>query len=179
MLRSVLTLAAASAALPLGACDSTDPLGLHPEPELEVVAPLELTGRLVDAADLLSEAQERELTAQLAAIEEETLAQLVVVTTPSLNERPINDYSLALGRGWGMGDAERNDGLLLVVAPNERKVRIEVGYGLEETVEDPEAAEIIQRVIPLFEEGDTLGAIGLAVDLLEAELREPLMKEAA
>ena len=167
------------ACLPLAACDSDDPLGLYPEPAREVIAPLELTGRVVDAADILSVEEEKSIADKLESIELDTLAQLVVVTTPSLDGYSITDYSLALGRGWGIGDSERNDGLLLVVAPNDRKVRIEVGYGLEETIEDPEAKEIITQIIPMFRTEDYFTGITLGVDLLDAELHEPILKEAA
>jgi uncharacterized protein len=102
-----------------------------------LVAPLaaqpqfpELTGRVVDNADILTPEAEAALTAKLAALETQTQRQLVVATVPDLQGYDISDYGYQLGRAWGLGDAERNDGALLLVAPNDRKVRIEVGYGL-------------------------------------------------
>ncbi len=178
-MRAFALILAGFAAISLSGCDASDPLGLHPEPAKQVDAPLELTGRVVDAAEILSNGEEQKLAASLAEIEKSTQAQLVVVTTPSLEGRSIADYSLMLGRGWGIGSKARNDGLLLVVAPNERQVRIEVGYGLERTVEDPEAAEIIRQIIPHFEQGDLPAGIVRGVELLELELRTPKLENAA
>jgi len=149
-----------------------DPFGLYASPAHEVEAPLELTGRVVEAADLLTPEQEASLVTQLENLERDTLAQLVVVTTRDLEGMAINAYSLALGRGWRIGDAERNDGLLLVIAPNEREVRIEVGYGLEQLVSDPLAAQIIEDdILPRFREGDFPGGIFAGTDALEDVLR--------
>lgn len=166
-------------AVALGACDAGDPLGLYPEPAAQVIAPLELTGRVVDAAELLAPTQEAEITSALAAIGQDTLAQVIVVTTPSLDGMTIEDYSLALGRGWGIGDKERNDGLLIVVAPNERKVRIEVGYGLEDTIDDPFAARIIDTMTPYFSRGDYAGGIGIGVSRLGDRIRTPVARKVA
>lgn len=167
------------AALALAGCDTSDPLGHYPEPAKEVVAPLELTGRVVDAADLLNQRQEQELAKRLRSIETGTLAQLVVVTTPSLDGLSIEDYSLALGRGWGIGDEVRNDGLLIVVAPNERQVRIEVGRGLENTVDDLFAKEVIDGMIHFLRDDRFHDAVAFGVDRLEARLRQSQLKEAA
>jgi len=180
MRRAALAFAVALAATtPLAACDTADPLGFYAEPATEVVAPLELTGRVVDKADLFNPRQEDILTAKLEGIERDTMAQLVVVTTPSLEGHTIEDYALALGRGWRIGDKERNDGLLLVVAPNERKVRIEVGSGLERRVDDLFAAEVIEEMIPHFRESRYPQGIEIGVDDLGSRLRETTMAEAA
>ena len=89
-----------------------------------------LTGRVVDQADLLDPATEQALTAKLAALEATSSDQLVVVTVSSLQDQEIEDYGYQLGRAWGIGQKEGDNGVLLIVAPTERKVRIEVGYGL-------------------------------------------------
>ena len=176
---AILALAAALATTTLVACDAADPLGLRAEPAREVVAPLEHTGRVVDQANLIDAPQERVLLEKLERVERDTMAQLVVVTTPSLQGYSIEDYSLALGRGWGIGDRERDDGVLLVIAPNERKVRIEVGYGLEQQLDDVLAAEIIEDMMPHFRNGQYQPGIETGVDEIGARLREFSMKEAA
>ncbi|MDE2562453.1 MAG: TPM domain-containing protein [Sphingomonadales bacterium] len=136
-----------------------------------VVAPLELTGRVVDDAHLLSAVEAQALDAKLAAIEKTAGPQFVVVTTPSLEGRDIADYSLALGNGWGVGDRTRNDGVLLVVAPNEQRVRIEVGKGLEKTLPDELCAQFIREIIvPHFKRGDFAGGITAGVDRIDAVL---------
>lgn len=136
-----------------------------------VEAPLELTGPVVDDAHVLDAATTASLTQRLETLERTAGPQLVVVTTPSLGGREINDYSLALGRGWGIGDKLRNDGVLLVVAPTERKVRIEVGKGLEKTLPDDLCATIIREdLTPRFRQGDLSGGIVAGVDRLSAIL---------
>lgn len=119
-----------------------------------------LTGRVVDGADLLSAGQERELTDRLAALEAETTDQLVVVTLPSLQGVEIEEFGYQLGRHWGIGQAGKDNGVLLIVAPNERKVRIEVGYGLEGTLTDALARVIIDTaILPRFRANDMAGGI--------------------
>ena len=88
-----------------------------------------LTGRVVDDANLLSASDKAELTAELKALEEKSSDQVVVVTLPSLQGYTIEDYGYQLGRHWGIGTKPLNNGVLLIVAPNDRKVRIEVGRG--------------------------------------------------
>lgn len=111
----------------------------------------ELTGRVVDQAGLLDEATIAALDTQLAAHENETSNQLVVVTLTSLNGYEIADFANQLGRHWQIGSSEKDNGILLVVASNDHKVRIEVGYGLEGGLTDSLASIIVQRdVLPEF-----------------------------
>ncbi len=119
-----------------------------------------LTGRVVDGANLLSPADEQELTDELRALEDKSSDQVVVVTLPSLQGYSIEDYGYRLGRNWGIGTAKLNNGVLLIVAPNERKVRIEVGYGLEGTLTDALSKIIIENaILPKFRAGDYAGGI--------------------
>ena len=120
----------------------------------------ELTGRVVDLAGLLDPERKAELTSQLEAHENETSNQIVVATVPTLNGYDIADYSNRLGRHWQIGTAEEDNGVLLVVAPNERKVRIEVGYGLEGALTDSLSSIIIQReILPAFRKDQFGGGI--------------------
>ena len=113
-----------------------------------------LTGRVVDDANVLSPQAEAQLTQELASLETQTGRQLVVATLPDLQGYEIEDYGYQLLRTWGIGSKERNDGAILIVAPSERKVRIEVGYGLEPVLTDALSSLIInQRIIPAFKEG--------------------------
>ena len=89
-----------------------------------------LEGRVVDGARLLSPAKEQELTTKLEALERDTTDQVVVVTVESLQGHEIEDYGYQLGRAWGIGRQDKDNGVLLLIAPDEKKVRIEVGYGL-------------------------------------------------
>jgi uncharacterized protein len=115
----------------------------------------ELTGRVVDDAGLLSGADQAALEADLKALEEKSSDQVVVVTVPSLQGYPIEDYGYRLGQHWGIGTAKLNNGVLLIVAPNERKVRIEVGRGLEPILTDALSRIIIETgILPKFRAGD-------------------------
>ncbi|MEO1221805.1 MAG: TPM domain-containing protein [Pseudomonadota bacterium] len=131
----------------------------------------ELTGRVVDAAEIIPTDVEVELTTLLETLESETERQLVVTTIPDLQGYDIADYGYQLGRTWGIGDAERNDGALLIVAPNDRQVRIEVGYGLEGTLTDAYSSHIIQTmIVPRFRDGDMTGGIIAGTNALVAHL---------
>ncbi len=120
----------------------------------------ELTGRVVDNAGLLNPASEGMLVHFLAQHEANTTNQVVVVTLGSLQGYDIADYGYQLGRHWKIGQKDKDNGVLLIIAPNERKVRIEVGYGLEGTLTDKLSHDIIQEVIlPRFKEGDYTAGI--------------------
>lgn len=113
-----------------------------------------LTGRVVDDAQMIEPSVRAQLTRQLQAHEQATSEQLVVVTLPDLQGASIEDYGYQLGRHWGIGQKDKNNGALLIVARDERKLRIEVGYGLEERLTDAQASVIINQVItPAFKTG--------------------------
>jgi len=119
-----------------------------------------LTGRVVDEAQLLSPEEEAELTALSKDLEEKTTDQFVVATIPSLGDRTIEQYGVDLGRAWQIGQKDKDNGVLLLVAPNERQVRIEVGYGLEPVLTDAISKLIIEgSIIPRFKAGDMPGGI--------------------
>ena len=146
-----------------------------------------LSGRVVDQAELLSASAEAELSAKLAAHEQKTTNQVVVVTLNSLEGDAIEEYGVALGRHWGIGQKEKDNGVLLLVAPNERRTRIEVGYGLEGTLTDAISSVIIDRRLrPAFRAGDYEAGIRAGVDgILDVldnnipeDLKAPLRQEA-
>ena len=119
-----------------------------------------LSGRVVDEAALMSRKQAHQLTQQLAAFEKRSGIQLVVVSVDSLDGETIEEYGYQLGRHWGIGQKGKNNGVLLLIAQDERKVRIEVGYGLEGALPDAIAANIIQtRILPAFKRGDMVAGV--------------------
>lgn len=119
-----------------------------------------LSGRVVDQAELLDASVESRLTRMLAAHEKATSDQLVVVTLADLQGYPIEEFGYQLGRFWGIGQKGENNGVLLIVAAKERKIRIEVGYGLEGRLTDAQSSVIINRIIaPAFKQGDFAGGI--------------------
>jgi uncharacterized protein len=119
-----------------------------------------LTGRVVDEAGVLSASTQSELTGMLDAHERATGEQVVVVTLDSLQGYTVEDYGYRLGRYWGIGQKGKNNGVLLIVAPKEHKVRIEVGYGLEGTLTDATSRTIIEsNILPAFKRGDFNGGV--------------------
>ena len=130
-----------------------------------------LTGRVVDQAGILSPAVKAELETALAAHENNTTNQVVVVTLESLNGANIEEYSLELGRRWGIGQKGKDNGVLLVVAPNDKQIRIEVGYGLEGILTDALSNNIINYyIIPEFKKGDIQNGIKIGTQKIIALL---------
>lgn len=114
-----------------------------------------LTGRVVDTANILSEQTRQTLVEQFAAHEAATTNQIVVATVADLQGYAIADFANRLGRHWQLGQADKDNGVLLLVAPADRKVRIEVGYGLEGALTDAQSKIIISReILPAFRSGD-------------------------
>lgn len=112
-------------------------------------------GRVNDFAGILDAEAERALDTALAALETDTTAEVAVVTVPSLDGRSVEEYATALFNQWGIGQAELDNGVLVVVAPNEREMRLEVGYGLEAVLPDGLAGAVIRETfLPAFRDGD-------------------------
>jgi uncharacterized protein len=130
-----------------------------------------LTGRVVDNADMLSVETRISLAQQLTEHELATTNQVVVVTLPDLQGYTIEEFGYQLGRHWGIGQKDKNNGVLLLVAPTERAVRIEVGYGLEGELTDALASRIIHGVIlPQFKRGRFENGIAEGVTAIIAVL---------
>ncbi len=133
-----------------------------------------LSGRVVDEAGILPQAVKERISKKLENLEKESTDQFVVVTLKSLDGYDIADYGYRLGRHWGIGRKEKNNGVLLIVAPNDRKVRIEVGYGLEGVLTDFQSDRIIRDVIiPRFKDGDYAGGIEAGTDAVISLLQNP------
>ena len=124
-----------------------------------------LTGRVVDAAHILSSVEKADLEGKLASLEDKSGIQLVVATVPSLEGLEVEPYANALFREWKLGEAKKDNGALFLVAPNEHRVRIEVGYGLEGTLTDATSKIIIANAVaPKFKAGDFNGGVARGVD---------------
>jgi uncharacterized protein len=146
-----------------------------------------LTGRVVDDAHILSSPTVDSLDTMLEDYEGGTSNQVVVVTLSSLQDDSIEDYGYQLGRYWGIGQKGKNNGVLLIVAPQEHKVRIEVGYGLEGTLTDAISSEIVHGIIlPEFKSGhmskgivdgtkaivSVLGGSGIPADMVQPSQKQ-------
>jgi uncharacterized protein len=133
-----------------------------------------LTGRVVDDAHLLSPQTDEKLDQELAQLEQKTGHQLVVATVPDLQGYEIEEYGYRLGRTWALGRKGINDGAILLVAPKERKVRIEVGYGLEPVLTDALSNFILQRkVLPEFRAGRMEQGVVAGTEALIQQLSLP------
>ncbi len=130
-----------------------------------------LTGRVVDNAELLSASERERLTRLLEEHETQTTNQVVIVTLESLQGYVIEDFGYQLGRHWGIGQEGKDNGVLLIVAPTERKVRIEVGYGLEGTLTDALSRDIIEtRILPALKKDNFEAGIGRGTEGILAVL---------
>lgn len=139
-----------------------------------------LSGRVVDSADILPPDTEARITGRSEAVEKATGTQIVVATVPDLQGYPIEDYGYRLGRQWGIGQKDKDNGVILLVAPNDRRVRIEVGYGLEPVLTDALSSVIIQqRILPRFRAGDMPGGVLVGFDAIAAQFELPADQAAA
>lgn len=126
---------------------------------------------MTDAAGVLDTKQIRALKADLAGVEARTKRQVVIATVATLGRTDISVYARDLGNRWGIGRAGRNDGVVILLAPNERLVRIAVGSGLERTLPDSVCRQIIDEVmLPEFREGRLFEGLSHGVAALNARL---------
>lgn len=134
----------------------------------------ELTGPVVDQANILPADVEARLAEKLTELKAQSQRELVVVTLPDLQGYEISDYGYQLGRHWQLGTKDKNEGAMLIIAPKERKVRIEVGYGLEPVLTDGLSSLIInQQIVPRFKAGDMPGGIEAGTDAIIQQLTLP------
>ena len=133
-----------------------------------------LTGPVVDQANVIPDDVEARIGQKLVTLKTQSQRQVQVVTVASLEDYDIADYANRLFRSWQLGDKERNDGVMLVVAPNQRRMRIEVGYGMEPIITDGFSFLVINKVItPRFKAGDLPGGIEAGTDALITQLTLP------
>ena len=134
----------------------------------------QFTGLVTDAANIIPADQKAALEAKLQALKQQNGRQLVVATIPDLQGYDIADYGYQLGRNWGVGLKGVDNGAILIVAPKEHKVRVEVGYGLEPVLTDAFSSVVIQQaIVPRFKGGDMAGGISAGVDALVQQLSLP------
>ena len=132
------------------------------------------TGLVTDAAHVLPADRKAALEQKLQALQQQTKHQLVVATIPDLQGYDIADYGYRLGRAWGVGLKGADNGAILIVAPKDRKVRVEVGYGLEGVLTDAFSSVVIQQsILPRFKAGDIPGGIEAGADALARQLSLP------
>jgi uncharacterized protein len=129
-------------------------------------------GPVYDGASVIPDATEAQIDAKLRALSKETGKTLIVATVPSLGGAEIDEYAVRLFESWGVGDKEKDEGALILIAPNERRTRIEVGFGSEGILPDALAGRIIdQQMIPNFKAGNYGEGILQAANAVEQQLR--------
>jgi len=142
-----------------------------------------LTGRVNDYAKILTQSQIAEINTKLQQLEAkgDKQPQIVILTTPDLNGQAIEQYSIEVAKEWKIGHKEKNNGILIVIAPKERRARIEVGYGLEGNIPDSVASSAIDKMKPLLKKGNEKWdqAIIASIDFLSGRFDEPEVKENA
>lgn len=131
-----------------------------------------LEGRVTDLAGLFTSTEAAGLDRALGDLENETGAQVAVLTIPTLDGRPIEDFSIRVVDAWRLGEAERDNGALILIARDDRRIRIETGYGIEGVLPDALAGRIIDQVMtPAFRQGDFAGGTRAAIDVIGAAIR--------
>jgi uncharacterized protein len=133
------------------------------------VPEIALQGRVTDAANILSGPDETRLSDHLARYERTSGHQMVIATADGLGAATPMEFATCLGRRWGIGDKQRNDGILILVAPNQRQSAIAVGYGLEKALTDVEAKAVIRDMTPSFQKGDYAGGLSSGIDAIAAQ----------
>lgn len=146
-----------------------DPAPVRETAACDGVPELKLVGRVTDAANILDVAQEANLNNQLANYEQETRHQMVIATVPSLNGAEVANVGWCLGDRWEIGRKDVNDGIVVVMAPNERRIAISTGLGMEEKLTDAEALQVIRKMTPLFKSGDYAGGLELGISAVASE----------
>lgn len=135
------------------------------------IAVPELRQQVTDITGTLSTSEQQSLTQQLQDITQKTRAQVAVLIVPSTGDDSIEQYATRVFDNWRLGDAKRNDGILIIVAWSDRTVRIQVGYGLEEKVTDALAGDIIRsNMIPAFKQQKLAKGLELAIIALNNQL---------
>ena len=131
-----------------------------------------LVGRVTDAAAILDPDAEARLSDRLARYEQATKHQMVIATTPSLNGTLVDNFGTCLGNRWGIGRKGHDDGILILIAPTERKMQIATGVGMEKLLTDDEALEIVHQMTPLFAKGDYVGGLSEGLEAIAAQTGE-------
>lgn len=131
-----------------------------------------MQGRITDTAGILTEEEETRLSDRLARYEKHTRHQMVVATTASLHGARVDNFGTCLGNRWGIGRKEQDDGILILVAPNERQLRVATGTGMEKMLTDDDALAVIRQMTPHFQSGDYADGLSIGIDAIAAQTGE-------
>ena len=173
---SVNRMRAAALAVPLailtvaGGCKAApEPAAAKETAACDGVPQMALAGRVTDAANILTPEEETRLSDRLARYEARTKHQMVVATTPSLNGARVDNVGTCLGNRWKIGRKGHDDGILVLIAPKERQMRIATGTGMEKILTDDKALAVIHRMTPRFKQGDYAGGLSAGIEAIAVE----------
>ena len=133
------------------------------------VPPIALAGHVTDAADILSAGEEARLSDRLRRYEARTKHQMVVATTSSLHGARVDNFGTCLGNRWKIGRKDHDDGIVVLIAPNERQMRIATGFGMEKILTDDKALAVIHQMTPYFAKADYAGGLSTGIDAIAAQ----------
>lgn len=133
------------------------------------VPQLTLNGSVTDAADILTAEEETQLSERLARYEQRTNHQMVVATVPALNGARVDNFGTCLGNRWGIGRKGHDDGIVILVAPNDRQMRIATGSGMEKTLTDDKTLAVIHQMTPHFKAGDYAVSLSTGINAIAAQ----------
>lgn len=149
-------------------CKASEPIAKETA-ACDGVPQMALAGRVTDAANILTDEDERRLTERLTRYEARTKHQMVIATTPSLNGTRVDNFGTCLGNRWKIGRRDYDDGIVILVAPNERQMRIATGTGMEKILTDDKALDVIHRMMPQFKQGDYAGGLSTGIEAIAVE----------
>ena len=133
------------------------------------VPELAMAGRITDAADILTAEEEARLSERLARYEQRTKHQMVVATIPGLHGARIDNFGTCLGNRWGIGRKEQDDGILILIAPNDRQMRIATGTGMEKMLTDDAALAVVHQMTPHFKSLDYADGLSTGIEAIAAQ----------
>lgn len=137
------------------------------------VPQIALAGRVTDAADILTAEEEARLSERLTRYERRTKHQMVVATTSSLHGARVDNFATCLGIRWGIGRASHDDGLVILVAPQDRRVAIATGLGMEKLFSDDKALDAVKQMTAYFKNADYAGGVLASIDTIAAQTGDP------
>lgn len=153
-----------------GGCkEAPAPVAAKESPVCDGVPRIALAGPVTDAADILTGEEEARLTERLARYETRTQHQMVVATTPGLGGVSVDDFGTCLGNRWGIGRKEQDDGIVILIAPTERQIRIATGTRMEKLLTNAKASAVIGQMAPLFKGGDYAAGLMTGIDAIAAQ----------
>ena len=136
-----------------------------------------LTGRVVDRSGILSVSQKREITDDIIQIEKNTGGQMAVLIVNSIGNNSLEDYSIKVAEKWKIGLKGKDNGVILIIVKNDRKIRLEVGYGWEGFINDARAGDIIRAMAPYFKKGQYAQGIIKAIGYVQAFVKGDKQKQ--